>query len=751
MRRPFALWGAAAFTALILAALLGADRVPALAWALAALGLCALLAAGAGRFSKKLSSRRGWRAFSVGAVCAAVALWTAAGCLGLFLWRWQTQVAPAQELAGQRARVRAVALDFPTQAYHRNYYLLRVSRVQVDGEDIPLPAFTARISAGVPLDCQPYDTVECTLRFSAFDASGGLYATRNARLADGVVLGGYLADYQDWTVLPNRDLPLGKLAALSRRRIARSFQRLLPGDEAGLIRAMLLGERDQAPDSALLDYRDIGSSHLLVISGLHMTAVAGLFLLLAGKLPLRRRGRNLLTIFGVFCYLALIGFPASATRAGIMTSLVLLAGLAGRRADGVNSLGAAVWLICLCQPFAGGDLGFALSVLGTLGVLTLSRPLADGLLWPFRRRPGLRRAMGVPANALAVTFSAQLCALPAQIAVFQGMSLLTPLAGLLLAAPCALLLYAALLAAALGLVPFLAPLAMAAAWAAGVMARLSLDIAALLARFPGFFLDFSRPGPLLAVGFSLLLAALGVAFRRERAVVSAVAAGVAALWVCWRGMALWAGREIVTLAALPDSSCVVAVRQGNAAVLCLGGYRTGAAERLLRRWNVRRVEALFLPLRDQDAREAAAGILSRFPVDRVVLPEGAFVGRDLPLDKAGASLQTLEEGERLELLGAMEVAAGEDFARLTTEVYGVTAIVEAAGSGPGACQLLFTGQGDTQIQSALCILLDRAIIEEEGPGWGDLPAGNYLLPAGNGVAFEILPDGTVRARGETDG
>ena len=62
-----------------------------------------------------------------------------------------------------------------------------------------------------------------------------------------------------------------------------------------------------------------------------------------------------------------------------MQILFYLGGCFGRRPEGCNSLGFSVLCICLSDPFSGGDLGFALSVMSTLGLLVFRAPIARGL------------------------------------------------------------------------------------------------------------------------------------------------------------------------------------------------------------------------------------------------------------------------------------------------------------------------------------------------------------------------------------
>lgn len=747
----------------------------------AGLGICALFGLAAlwlwekrpRKNMEKLSGKKCPRAFSV---LRSLTLILLAGSLSLFLYAraWEKRAAPVERLDGAEARIRGTVLDYPQEMYHKAYYRIQVEKVSVNGEILEMPEFTARVSTWAPFACQPYDTLECTVKLSLFSDSGELYSSRNSWLADGVTISAYLSDYGTVTVIPDPSSPPGEWAVRWRHTLGRSLEKRLPSEEAGLIRAILLGEKERVSDRAYENFKMIGASHLLVISGLHMTALAACFSLLAAALRLNRVGRNLLTAGMILGFLFLIAFPVSAVRSGIMYLIALLAGCLGRRADGVNSLGFAVLAICLANPFSGGDLGFALSVFSTLGILVMSSRIAAGLLRPFEKRPPLRRLLSPVAESLSVTYSAQLFTLPLQVMVFGGISLLAPLASLVLVLPCTLLLYVSLGAAFFGAIPFLSALAEPFAFCAGWMARFSMEAAARLAQVPGAYLDLSQPvWVLVFIGVLLLLSAIWI-FSQNKPVVCGALVGILLLSGCGQVFEN-GGRDTVTLAAVPDSSCVVVMKNRRAAVLSLGGYRTDAAESLLTRHNISRVEALCLPVRDRDAREAAVSILETFGADKLAVPANAYLGRDLLLAGGRSARAYLEDGDELEVLDGVKITVSCGMERLEVEIYGVTVIVETGETGGGSCGFLFTTQTESRINSSFTVLQNNDIIDAEGDGraadqWGvptaftcihrrcdiieeenksalaALPSGQYVFPDGKGLYLDIRRDGKASFR-----
>ena len=669
----------------------------------------------------------------------------------LYLLAWQ-QAAPWQGLDGEKLQVRAQVLDYPEERYHRYYYKLRVEALgQEEGALEAVGPFTLRLSSTMPLACDPYDRVECLVTFRAFEEGGGLYSTRNARLADGFQAGAYLSQYEGIAVERDSSVSPGEMLVELRHQVGRAMDRLLPRREAGLLRAMVLGDSGGVSEEDMSRFRQLGVSHILVVSGLHMTILAGFMQFLLCRFPIRKAVRNALTALVLVLFLALSGFQPSACRGAAMYGVLLLADSTGRRADSLNSLGLAVLLVCLFAPFSGGDLGFALSVLATLGIVVLYRTVYQALVG--KRLAGLARRLWKPvAASLAVTAAALLGTFPVQLAVFGGLPLLTPLANLLLVFPSTLLLYASFCGAFLSLLPATAPLAAPFVWAAGWLARFLLGAAGFLAQWKGTFLPLTGEVALaVVIGLLLLLMAAGLVGqdRPLRAVLGGCMAVLAVFGGVFQG---WLTQDTVIFAApaAEESSCVVMIQDGKAAVLSLGGYRTGAVAELLQRYRVTQVEALCLPDRGPEAREAAVQVLEEYGAKQLVLPGDAYVGRDLELALGDALPVFLEGGDSVSLWEGVSAQVLPQWEGLLLSVYGVEVLVEWGPAQSQGCGLLFTNQPQTRVNAPLSVWQTDGIIGENGQGLAFSPEGEgAVLPVEEGcVEVSVSPEGTVSVRRE---
>ena len=152
-----------------------------------------------------------------------------------------------------------------------------------------------------------------------------------------------------------------------------SLYEQLPEREAGLAVGVLLGDKSGISEAIKEDFRTDGVSHLLAVSGLHMAAVCQLLLFFFRKiLHFPEKLCFLFSMVGIIAFMAITGFAPSVMRSGIMY-LIYLAGLiVSRQADSLNSLGAAVFLMCLVNPYAAADIGLLLSFSATAALILFS-------------------------------------------------------------------------------------------------------------------------------------------------------------------------------------------------------------------------------------------------------------------------------------------------------------------------------------------------------------------------------------------
>ncbi len=160
------------------------------------------------------------------------------------------------------------------------------------------------------------------------------------------------------------DVDQTNLIALSlklRERLKKVFDHYLSIQESAMMNAFLLGDRSQITGSLKQMFVETGTAHILAISGLNVSIVAYIILLLLKIICLNRRLRFVLTIVLLIFYALMTGASPSVVRATVMAVIFLTAFLLERETDSLNLLFAAAFFILLMNPSNLFDIGFQLS------------------------------------------------------------------------------------------------------------------------------------------------------------------------------------------------------------------------------------------------------------------------------------------------------------------------------------------------------------------------------------------------------
>jgi competence protein ComEC len=161
-----------------------------------------------------------------------------------------------------------------------------------------------------------------------------------------------------------------------------AIMRLSPND-AGMLNAMLFGDRAGLNKTQRVGFERTGSFHLFVVSGMHVGLLAGLVFWLARRLKLREWLATLVTVALTFAYALLTGFGAPVQRALFMTAVFLLARLLSRDRNVLNALGAAALGVLIWSPAALFEASFQMTFLAILAIGGIAVPLAERSFLPY--------------------------------------------------------------------------------------------------------------------------------------------------------------------------------------------------------------------------------------------------------------------------------------------------------------------------------------------------------------------------------
>lgn len=210
---------------------------------------------------------------------------------------------------------------------------------------------------------------------------------------------------------------------LRRRGVMQSDS--MTGNLAG---ALLLGERDMLDEGLRLDFKIIGITHILALSGLHLSIlVLGIGKLLE-LIGVGKKTRTVAIILFTLLYMAFTGFPSSVVRAGVMLIISSLLFLLSRSKDSVTSLVCAVFIIVAITPYSIYDISLWLSAFATLGVVMMGDYASSTNV---KRRGLFIRGMRWLGLSLLASVFAVMATFAFSALIFGGYSLLSPISTLI--------------------------------------------------------------------------------------------------------------------------------------------------------------------------------------------------------------------------------------------------------------------------------------------------------------------------------
>ena len=177
----------------------------------------------------------------------------------------------------------------------------------------------------------------------------------------------------------NSETGIGMIIADTRRKISDLIDRTGQGTEQGVLKALIVGDRNSISNDLRQAFNRAGIGHLLAISGLHIGIVAtGAFLFFKVLLShikfllwhaWTKKGAVILSVIPVFIYGLLSGMSPSTQRAVIMVTVFLAAFLFEREHDPMNTLAVAALLILIVHPPSLFSISFQLSFTAVLAIL----------------------------------------------------------------------------------------------------------------------------------------------------------------------------------------------------------------------------------------------------------------------------------------------------------------------------------------------------------------------------------------------
>src|SRR6266571_1164336 len=160
-----------------------------------------------------------------------------------------------------------------------------------------------------------------------------------------------------------------------RERLERQFDQRFSPETAGVLDAVLLGNRYKVSREVADRFRAGGTFHVLVIAGLHISFIAGAIFLLMRRLTRNRVIQFICAVLFLSAYSIAVGVQTPVMRAALVFTLGIFAPLVWRRANSLNVIAGAALALLVWRPSDLFDPSFQLTFLSVISIVTIAVPI----------------------------------------------------------------------------------------------------------------------------------------------------------------------------------------------------------------------------------------------------------------------------------------------------------------------------------------------------------------------------------------
>jgi competence protein ComEC len=310
-------------------------------------------------------------------------------CLGVLIqwWRPPGRVPQLDAASGEIVLLEGCVVEPPALSEGREQFVMELApsaRVRVnyywkDGEQPPALAYGDRVEVEARVRTPRNFQNPGAFDYKAYLARREIYWT--ATVASGA---------HPKVLSRNCGHPL--LAALYaiRTYIVQRTEQFYPNDPyaVGILQALLIGESARLERVWAESYRRTGTYHAIVISGLHITVVAGVIVMLLRFLTMLKGNAQLAAALATWIYAGMCGWQIPVVRAAAGFTLFAVGRFFFRECRLVNLLAAIAIGFLVADPQGLTEASFQFSFLSVLALGVLAQPAAEATTAPLRN--GLR-------------------------------------------------------------------------------------------------------------------------------------------------------------------------------------------------------------------------------------------------------------------------------------------------------------------------------------------------------------------------
>lgn len=431
----------------------------------------------------------------------------------------------------------------------------------------------------------------------------------------------------DLEIIKCDSLPLRLYPAKLSLAIKGAAEELFDSRAQGFMQALMTGDRGGLTEQQKSDLSRSGISHVIAISGMHVSILLGAVYFLTGR---KKRLTALIGIPIVLVFAAMVGFSPSVTRAAVMQIIFLLAPILKRENDLPTTLGFSLLVNLLINPWAVSSLSLQLSYTSLIGILLFGSKIHQWILPRTKEKPRSvfkklwHRVYSYVVLCISTTLAATVFTAPLLAFSFGGVSVLSVITNILVLWAISLCFTFGYIAVLLG--QFWSFGAQLIAKPINLLVHYILRIAGLISSIPYASVSAKNPFVLgwLLFSYALLLVHLLLRSKRKKGLFAGLI--TASLLLCV-GLTVFQRdpAAAVTAVDVGQGQCLIFRNEDWCAVFDCGGSdgfeSAETAAEYLENQGQPHINCLIVSHYDEDHVGGIPQLIHRLKVDQLYLPD----------------------------------------------------------------------------------------------------------------------------------
>lgn len=290
---------------------------------------------------------------------------------------------------------------------------------------------------------------------------------------------------------------------LIKNKMTNVYYSILPEQDASILSAMILGEKSLLDEEIKALYQQSGISHILAISGLHVSLIGLTIYKLLRKIRISLIPTTFISVIILICYGILTNFSVSTNRAVVMLIIFMIGDCIGRTYDLLSATAFGAFIILVQSPMQILNVGFLLSFLAILGIALVYPSLSS--IFPSKSSM---------VESIKISFSIQCMTLPILLYFFYEFPIYSVLINILVIPLSSIIVLLALLAGLIGC--FILPIAVCLIGGVHYLLEFYKFLCLMVLNLPNRTILMGRPSIWIIITYYIILSLFIIINRKEK-------------------------------------------------------------------------------------------------------------------------------------------------------------------------------------------------------------------------------------------